>query len=489
MRFKVSRTHPLLLLLTVVFVSLLVVVACGDPDPEPTAVPTDTGAAEAAAEAAQAAEAAVSEASDAAAAAAKAAEDAVALAAELTAAAQAAAEAAGGADSAAVDAALEAAAQAVAAAEAAAEQAAELAGIAAEAQQLAMAEEDSPIEPKYGGSLRVGYAAEHGTLDPSSVITHIGNTIAIQTYDRLVNIGRDLTVQPELATSWEVNEDFTSYTLNLRRGVKFHHGKDFKAEDVLYTFERLLSPDIGSVVMGSLSVIEEMVAVNDYTVRFDLTGPNGVFLNELAAYQASIVPSEIDEEKLPLLTDKFDIQTYGTGPFMLVEHLQGERTTMVRNPNYWRQGYPYLDEIVFFNIREQAARTEALKANDIDVMTQLDLQVASALEGEPNIKLQEVATSGWIAMPMRTDIPPFDNKLLRQAMQAATDRELIRQTALLGKGSIAYDHPIPPNHPLFSAEASANVLYDPDRARELLAEAGYPDGIDVTLFTGDVGQA
>ena len=501
MKFKVGRVHPFLLLLTVALVSLLVVVACGDADPEPTAVPADTGAAEAAAEAAQAAEAAeaavseaamaaeaaVSEASEAAAAAAKAAEDAVALAAELTAAAQAAAEAAGDADSASVDAALEAAAQAVAAAEAAAEQAAELARIAAEAQQAAMAEEDSPIEPKYGGSLRVGYAAEQGTLDPPVVITHIGNTIAIQTYDRLVNIGRDLTLQPELATSWEANDDFTSYTLDLRRGVKFHHGKDFKAEDVIYTYQRLLSPEIDSVVRNSLSIIEEMVAVNDYTVRFDLSSPNALFLLELTAYQASIVPSEIDGEKLPLLTDKFDIQTYGTGPFMLVEHLQGERTTMVRNPNYWRQGYPYLDEIVFLNIREQAARTQALKAGDIDVMTQLDLQVASALDGETEIKLQEVATSGWIAMPMRNDIPPFDNKLLRQAMQAATDRDLIRQTALLGKGSIAYDHPVPPNHPLFSAEASANVRYDPDRAKELLAEAGYPDGIDVTLFTGDVG--
>ena len=90
-------------------------------------------------------------------------------------------------------------------------------------------------------------------------------------------------------------------------------------------------------------------------------------------------------------------------------------------------------------------------------------------------------------MPFRNDIPPFDNKLLRQAMQAAADRELIRQVSLFGRGSIAYDHPIPANHPLFSAEASARVRYDPDRARELLAKAGYPDGIDVTLFTGDVG--
>ena len=201
-------------------------------------------------------------------------------------------------------------------------------------------------------------------------------------------------MQPQLATSWEANEDFTSYTLNLRRGVKFHHGKDFKAEDVIYTYQRLLSEEIGSSVRGSLLIIEDMTAVNDYTVRFDLSRPNALFMNELIAYQASIVPSEIDGEKLPLLTDKFATQTYGTGPFMLVEQLQGERSTLVRNPNYWRQGYPYLDEIVFFVIREQAARNEALKAGDVDVMTQVSISAIPALEGEPDIKLLEVATSG-----------------------------------------------------------------------------------------------
>ena len=494
MRSKVAGRHWFLILLVVALASVLFVVACGDGDPEPTAVPQDTAAAEAAAEAAMAAEAALSEAEAtlseaamAAEAAAKAAEEAVAFAAELAAAAQAAAEAAGTADSAAVMAAQEAAAQAVAAAEAAADQAAELARIAAEAQQAAMAEEDSPIEPKYGGSLRVAAAGAVGTQDPAQATQHLHITILMQTYDRLLTFGRDLTLQPELATSWEPNEDFTSYTLHLRRGVKFHHGKDFKAEDVIYTYQRLLSPEIGSSVRGSLLIIEDMAAVNDYTVRFDLSRPNSLFLNELIAYQASIVPSEIDGEELPLLTDKFANQTYGTGPFMLVEQLQGERSTLVRNPNYWRQGYPYLDEMVFLVIREQAARIEALKAGDIDLMTQLDISAIPALEGEPDIRLMEVATSGWIGMPMRNDIPPFDNKLVRQAMQAATDRELIRQTAQGGRGAIAYDHPIPPNHPLFSAEAAAKVRYDPDRARELLAEAGYPDGIDVTLFTGDVG--
>ena len=346
-------------------VSVLFVVACGDGDPEPTAVPQDTAAAEAAAEAAMAAEAALSEAEAAlseaamaASAAAKAAEEAVALASELAAAAQAAMpRPPATSDSAAVMAAQDAAAQAVAAAEAASAQAAELAMAAAAAQAAAVAEAaaaETVLTPKYGGSLRVAFAATNLTLDPALQNANIDISITQATYDNLIMIQPDLSVKPELARSWEPNEDFTSYTFHLRRGVKFHHGKDFKAEDVIYTFDRLLDPELDSTARGPLSVIEEIVAVDDYTVRFDLVGPNSLFLDSLSIYQARILPSEIDGVKLPINTDRFDSGEFGSGPFILVEHLIGERSTMVRNPDYWQQGYPYLDEIVFVSIREPA---------------------------------------------------------------------------------------------------------------------------------------
>ena len=328
MRSNVASRHWFLILLTVALVSVLFVVACGDGEPEPTAVPVDTGAAEAAAEAAMAAEAALSEAEAAlseaamaASAAAKAAEEAVALASELAAAAQAAAEAAGTSDSAAVMAAQDAAAQAVAAAEAASAQAAELAMAAAAAQAAAVAEAaaaETVLTPKYGGSLRVAFAATNLTLDPALQNASIDISITQATYDNLIMIQPDLSVKPELARSWEPNEDFTSYTFHLRRGVKFHHGKDFKAEDVIYTFDRLLDPELDSTARGPFSVIEEIVAVDDYTVRFDLVGPNSLFLDNLSIYQARILPSEIDGVKLPINTDRFDSGEFGSGPFILV---------------------------------------------------------------------------------------------------------------------------------------------------------------------------
>ena len=230
MRSKVAGRHWFLILLVVALASVLFVVACGDGDPEPTAVPQDTAAAEAAAEAAMAAEAALSEAEAtlseaamAAEAAAKAAEEAVAFAAELAAAAQAAAEAAGTADSAAVMAAQEAAAQAVAAAEAAAAQAAELAMAAAEAQAAAAAEAaaaEAVLTPKHGGSLRIGIAARHLTLDPAQHRTGVDIMITQNTYDNLLMIQPDLSVKPELARSWEPNEDFTSLHLPPPQGCE-----------------------------------------------------------------------------------------------------------------------------------------------------------------------------------------------------------------------------------------------------------------------------
>ena len=286
-------------------------------------------------------------------------------------------------------------------------------------------------------------------------------------------------MKPELATSWETNDDLSSYTFYLREGVKFHHGKDFTAEDVLFTFNRLLDPEVNSPARATLATIEDIVALDDHTVRFDLTGPNGFFLDSLSIYQARIIPSDVDVERLTL-------EAFGTGPFIVDEHLPGERTTMVRNPDYWEEGKPYLDELIFRPISEEVTRAESLKSGDVDVVYQLEPQSAADVEDHPDTVVLNIPSTSWIGMYMQTDVPPFDNKLVRQAIQAAMDRESINQAALLGLGGIAYDHPIPPSDPRF-AEDIKPPDYDPELAKQLLAEAGYPNGIDITLYTSDIG--
>ena len=449
MRFKKTSLHPVLVLLAVALVSVFFVVACGDD--EDTAVSEDVGTAEAAAQATEEA-------------AAQATEEAAAQATE-EAAAQATEEAAAQATE-------EAAAQAT---EEAAAQATEEA--AAQATEEAAAQ---PGGPKYGGSLKIAMSAESFGLDPALFFSTVDIIMSLSFYDNLIMIQPDLSRKPMLATSWEANDDLTSYTFHLREGVKFHHGKEFKAEDVIFTYNRILDPELGSPGRPLLEGIVNMVALDDYTVRFDLDAPNAFFPDATASHIMRILPADVDVARLTL-------EEFGTGPFMIKEHLPDERTVVVRNPDYWEEGRPYLDEIVYQLIPEGATRDLALKNGDVDLVFQLNPQSAPGLDAHPETTVLKSSLAGGLnyALVMNNSIPPFDNLLVRKAMQAATDRETITQVASQGLGVIAYDHAIPARDPLFASQY-APPAYDPDLARSLLEQAGYSDGIDVTLYTADI---
>ena len=332
---------------------------------------------------------------------------------------------------------------------------------------------------KRGGVLKVTSFGTHTTLDPPFQLTQPDIIITMHTYDNLVQVMPDMTLKPMLATSWEPNDDLTSYTFYLRKGVKFHHGKEFKAEDVVATFDRLLDPELDSPARSSLAVIQNMEILDDHTVRFDLDAPNAFFPESLSLYQGRIVPSDIDPAR-------FALEEFGTGAFMIKEHLPGERTVMVRNPDYWDEGLPYLDGITYITIPEAATRAEALKSGDIDFILAMEDKLAITLEAHPETKVLETASPTYLGLAMNMTVKPFDNVLVRKAIQAATDREAIRQSALLGKGSIANDHPIAPTDPHFASQY-APPAYDVDLAKSLLEQAGYSDGIDLTLYTSAAG--
>ena len=159
---------------------------------------------------------------------------------------------------------------------------------------------------------------------------------------------------------------------------------------------------------------------------------------------------------------------------------------MVRNPDYWEEGKPYLDELVILMIAEAATRAEALKSGDVDLVIQLEPQSVPGIDAHPQTAVLSNPSFSYIGLEMDNRAPPFDNKLVRQAMQAALDREAVNQAALLGRGFVAYDHPVSLKDPRFASQHTPPT-YDPELARSLLAQAGYPDGIDVTLYTADVG--
>ena len=323
--------------------------------------------------------------------------------------------------------------------------------------------------------------ADHSSLDPAWAITTIEGVIIQNIYETLINVESDFSFTPALATSWEASDDLTSYTFNLRKGVKFHHGKDFTAEDVLFTFNRHLDPEVETnmfVVLGES--LDKVVAVDDYTVRFDFKSPQGFLLDILSGNSgAHIIPADAD-------LDRMNTDAPGTGAFILDEWLVGERATLVRNPDYWEEGRPYLDEVVVLGIPEAATRAEALKSGDLDLILRLVPQSIAGIDAHSDTEVRIAPTSGNIGMSIDVTQPPFDNKLVRQGIQAATDRQLINQAALLGLGFPAPDHTIPHSSPYFAPQ-HAPPDYDPELAKSLLEQAGYPDGIDITLHTGDVG--
>jgi len=340
---------------------------------------------------------------------------------------------------------------------------------------------------KKGGTLRVGMLADHVTFDPPLVLGMPDILQVIHTHDPLIFRNADLTLRGALAENYYPNEDSTTWTFELRKGVYFYHyendelvkGKEFQAEDVIFTINRM--HEVESPLSGTLRLPDRLVEVDPYTVRFEYDAPNAVLIEGLVKYQAGMTPSNGD-------TATFAKGAPGTGAFILTSHIPGERTTFVKNPDYWAEDMPLVDEMVFVFLTSPEARAEALKAGTIDIIFDLDTTSIPGLNADPETAVQTAPSGGYMNVALRVDTPPFDNKKLRQALQMATDRNAVLQAAQFGLGSIAYDHPITPNHPVFNPDC-VPPDYNPEGAKELLAQAGYPDGISLTIHTSSAGAA
>ena len=347
------------------------------------------------------------------------------------------------------------------------------AGCAAEEEVVVPAEG----EPQYGGTLRVAYTPDLFSFDPPMLTGAADIIVVHQAYECLVERNPDWTLRPLLAKSWEANDDLTEWTFDLERGVNFSHGKEMTAEDVVYSFDRLF--EVESPYASVLSMVEDVVAVDDYTVRFDLSSGNAFLPDLISRYHCKITPSDIDPERLAT-------ETFGTGPFILTEHVVGERTVMVKNDDYWWEGYPYLDELIFVYMTDPETRAEALKAGTVDTIMNMVIPSIATIEADPETRVSLIPSAYQMNMLFNVNEPPFDDILVRKAIQAATDRQAILDAALFGYGGIAYDHPIAPSDVHFNEDCKPPE-YDVELAIDLLAQAGYEDGIDITLYCSTLG--
>jgi peptide/nickel transport system substrate-binding protein len=335
--------------------------------------------------------------------------------------------------------------------------------------------------PKHGGTLNVGFVSDIKTLDPTFSVQFGERQILYPVYNTLVRFGPDFSLNPELAESWSIENDGSRLVLNLRQGVKFHDGTDFDASVVKFNLDRRLDPDVGSPQAKQLGpVIDNVEVIDDHTVAINLKQPSPSILALLGERPGFMVS--------PAAVEKYgeDLGSHpvGTGPFVFKEWVRGSHVTLEKNPNYWEDGKPYLDSIVYRDIAGAVVGLQRLRTGEVDWVGEIPPQTVKQIEGAEGIKLDPITVGRWYSLQWHVNEPPFDNKDLRHAIAYAIDRDRINQIVMAGKATLS-DGPTPPVLWWYS-DALPSYDRDPAKAKELLAKAGYGDGFEYVLSTPQV---
>ncbi|MFQ5343966.1 MAG: ABC transporter substrate-binding protein, partial [Anaerolineae bacterium] len=296
-------------------------------------------------------------------------------------------------------------------------------------------------------------------------------------YDPLVRIGADGSPEPSSAVSWEPI-DPTTWQFKLREGVKFHNGEKFDAEAVKFSLDWYLNPDVRIVYSRNLRAIKEVQVVDKYTVNIITNGPSATLVGNLAA--AWMRPPKYSAE---VGLDGFAKAPIGSGPFKLVEFKPDERLILERNEEYWG-GAPLLETVEFVEMPEQSTRAAALEAGEVDIAADMPIDQVQRLQ-DAGLEIESVTESVVICVLLvnpkqREEYPFLSDKRVRQALNYAVDKEELVNALTGGYGRPAMGQYVGPDGFGYDPDFIA-YEYDPDKARELLAEAGYPDGFKFTL--------
>jgi peptide/nickel transport system substrate-binding protein len=293
-------------------------------------------------------------------------------------------------------------------------------------------------------------------------------------YDRLTEPAFDeVRPTPSLAKSWESNDTGDVWTFNLRDDVYFHDGTQLTSADVAYSVNHWKTSET-SILASTFQVVDSTVTPDDFTIVFNLTQPVVDFPTTVMDYRARVVPVD----GLPGILET----GMGSGPFKL-ERLDVIGTTiLVANDDYW-DGPPGLKAIHVYGIADVEAQTNAVLAGQLDWLTLQTVEQAQRFEGNDDFVVSQISGGNWSGFVMRTDIPPFDNLALRQAMHHVVDRQAMVDLALSGAGTVSCDTAVMPGDPYqFQTDCPQNI----DEAIAKLEEAGYADGIEIDLYTSDV---
>lgn len=346
---------------------------------------------------------------------------------------------------------------------------------------------------KPGGDIVVTYKDDVATLDPAIGYDWQNWSMIKSLFDGLMDYEPGTTnLRPGLAESYEISDDGQAFTFKLRSGVKFHNGREMTADDVKYSLDRVTNPEtqspgagfFGSIkgydqmADGSATALEGVSVVDPMTIKIELSRPDATFLHVMALNFASIVAKEAVMEA----GDDFGKSPVGTGAFKLEEWTIGQKLVFAKNADYWRKGLPYLDTITFEVGQEPIVALLRLQKGEVDIPG----------DGIPPAKFQEVMAdpeqkarvieggqlhTGYITLNVK--MPPFDNLGVRKAVNMAINKERIIQ--VINGRAVPATQPLPPSMPGYT-DGYDGYAFDPEAAKALLAEAGFPDGFETELF-------
>ncbi len=333
-----------------------------------------------------------------------------------------------------------------------------------------------------GGTLRVGVDADPPSMDPHRSAAAVDRQIFQSLYDKLVDTDETLTIVPMLATTWSISPDGKTVRLKIREDVKFHDGTPFDADAVKYNFDRMMDPKFPSVRRSEIGPIQKVTVVSPTTVELTLAKPYSPLMYVLTD-RAGMMVSPTEARKTGT---NFGLHPVGSGPFRFVEKIPQDHVTLERVPGHWVKDRPYLDRIVYRAFPDDNARVVNLKSGDVDIINLVPLSQIKELAkaaAQPGARFRVIERGAfmWTAIRLNVTKPPFDNKLLRQALSATIDRQAIANVLLQGAA-----------YPAYSFFPNGTPAYDPawkipprnvSLAKEKLAAAGRAGGFEFSVVS------
>jgi peptide/nickel transport system substrate-binding protein len=317
-------------------------------------------------------------------------------------------------------------------------------------------------------------------LTPGYLVDGAGAIFASFVYDWLFRInGQTGKVEPSLVESYTVSPDAKVWTMKLRKGIKFHHGTVFTADDVVYTVNRWLDKKLGTAPYGVFNgLLQKVEKTDQYTVKFTLTQTDVEFYLKFLDYNTPMLAHDYDNDGLG------ETKPSGTGAFQVETLVPKERVVFAANKSYWVSGAPGTDKVELLFIPDTETEVKMMESGQADVVTDLSVDQYKRLNSNPNTKGLFIKLGHHVALSMRTDIPPFNDVRLRTAMKLVVDRQKMLDSVMFGMGSLGNDSPVAPFNPFYDDLGGVRQR-DIEKAKALLAEAGYTDKnpLSVTLYT------